>query len=433
MASMATIAAPVSLKTDTPHFMHNRLDLTTLPAEILLSILELLHTSSRISKKASTLISYHLRYESNNRTTSSGDKPRGLVGLLAASRLIAPLARAVLYRTVVLESPRAVALFAKVLLADGSGEKRNAAMDSDGDVAQYVRVLKISLSGPYERKTLNAVVAIVKACTRVISLCLSSDLFNWIYGSMLSSYPNSNTSAQPPRLTLSTYPSMSALHPFIGANINTHPLLINVTHLRISHSQLDGFVQPLAFLRALGPMSHLSHLSLTRRVGRNEDNDRIFAENIISLHDDGYEGVLLQLLAVCFVWDNGASDLYSSRSSSPFFPSSANTSESGEMEENKPLAFIYTLLAQLSYSKRFLAIDIDASVSSYYDGRSSIDPKVHTPINDSSIPCISVPASLIGDADDSFPESRKRNSEDFWQFAERQISFKKQWLSEIDA
>jgi hypothetical protein len=215
-----------------PAYLHG------LPAEILFNILEL----ALLSEKPSTLA--------------------------LISRVIQQFVNAILYRTVILDNPKIIALL-----------HRTASSPSSSHLLTHVKKLAITWDPDHVPFVIERQLGqIVVACTSLRLIAAPSF------------YPIKSLPPAPllhdgsTEVILRTFESLDEIHlPFTPAALTT-----SLTHLRICEPS-NSWHSPLSILSAFRGAPKLTHLQLARRADSNEDNDIIFAEeiqHILSTHKD---------------------------------------------------------------------------------------------------------------------------------------------------
>jgi hypothetical protein len=181
-------------------------------------------------------------------------------GILAVvSKAVHGVVNAILYHTVVLESPEDIALF-------------NRTIRSKPRIffANHVRRLVVTcLRNSPEHQVLN----ILAACTGLQVLVFPSSHLPFTISSRVSHAHDVG-------------PSELILQSLDMKDVCVDPPLIpnsdSLTHLRFCEPS-DVWRSPSSMLASFGPLPHLSHLQLSRRANANKDNDYLFVQDIRTL------------------------------------------------------------------------------------------------------------------------------------------------------
>lgn len=188
--------------------------------------------------------------------------------LARVSKSISNFIDIILYRTVVLDSPQTIALF-----------HRTVRTKSLTFLSERVKRLAVTWKPEsYRTSTRQQVLAIIGACTGLLSLAVPSfpEPIN------LSSVTWETGRGCPSELSIQSYddgacvwsPSLPDASLFSSPDI-TSP----VTHLRVCEPG-DTWHSPSSILSSFGPLPELTHLQLSRRINSNEDNDLTFIEDV---------------------------------------------------------------------------------------------------------------------------------------------------------
>jgi hypothetical protein len=181
----------------------------------------------------------------------SESKPTALIAICKATT---KAVEAILYRTVVLDTPQTTLLFYRTTLSKpraffiGHVKKLIVAWEPYSDPCPTVA--KIMAACP----ALRALVS--PSCYMPISTAMQ-------------------TADGPFEITFQSYEGSDASKVVPPLEKISRPL----THLRFCEPS-DGWHSPSSMLSTFGPLPHLSHLQLSRRAGANVDNDVAFAEDI---------------------------------------------------------------------------------------------------------------------------------------------------------
>lgn len=174
----------------------------------------------------------------------------------------------IIYRTVILDSARSVALFHKII------ERRSANF-----LALHVKKLIISWSPIPHSASARQIWDIVGACSSGLrSLALPNGFHPQSIAAVISSHEGLY------ELTIESYDEVdrlgrcASLH-YLPAAFNGGS---NLTHLRICEPSMH-WCSPAAILESFGQLPHLTHLQLARRIHANDENDIIFVEDICNL------------------------------------------------------------------------------------------------------------------------------------------------------
>ncbi|KZV66451.1 hypothetical protein PENSPDRAFT_654918 [Peniophora sp. CONT] len=172
-----------------------------------------------------------------------------------------------LYRTVVINTHRALALLA-----------RTAAMNPRL-LATHVRAFALSVDGPVSHDMLGVV---VRMCSNLHTLVLPGSA---LQGLRVPRNVVSLPYPAPKHVTLSEWSSPHLWH-VAPAPESTHiptELLAEVTHLSIAGPPAAVWARPKEILSALGNPKALTHVLFARRTGGNETNDAEFAADCMAL------------------------------------------------------------------------------------------------------------------------------------------------------
>lgn len=190
--------------------------------------------------------------------------------LAIISKAISTFIETILYRTVVLHSKDAVALF-----------HRTAQTKSKTFLATYVKKLVVTWNIMPHSLTSDQLWEIMAACVGLRSLILPSGYHPLSVASILRS-PDRDGLCE---LTLQAYDEedelgrCTSMHylPFESTTAATNEA--SLTHLRICEPSV-GWSSPSCILESFGPLPHITHLQLSRRINANEENDLIFMEDV---------------------------------------------------------------------------------------------------------------------------------------------------------
>ncbi|KAJ7072672.1 hypothetical protein C8F01DRAFT_257580 [Mycena amicta] len=179
--------------------------------------------------------------------------------LAAVSRAFSTLIAAILYKHVVLDTPKKLSLFARTVR---------------GKTPDFVQSQVKSLAVTIDQWSFNAtsrmeLEAVVAACNGVRILSLPRP---GILSSALSRHTPSRI--LPSELTIQSFD-------FSPSPTDSYSLATSLTHLRVSEPG-DVWYSPLSILAFFGARidNVLSHLSLARRMEANIDNDEVFIEEV---------------------------------------------------------------------------------------------------------------------------------------------------------
>ncbi|KAJ7594919.1 hypothetical protein C8J56DRAFT_821993 [Mycena floridula] len=215
--------------------------LFTLPAELILDILEL----SLVSSKPSVLA--------------------------CICRTVKTFIEAIIYRTVVLSAPKTVTLF-----------HRTAEAKSASFLASHVKKLVVTSNVVPHSQQARQIWEILTACRGLKTLALPAGFHPITLASILSAPCHEALSEltiqacdeldQAGRVTSLHYPTKFILSPSASY----------LTHLRICEPS-QGWCSPASILDAFGPLPNLTHLQLARRINANEENDALFMEDVTQI------------------------------------------------------------------------------------------------------------------------------------------------------
>ena len=205
----------------------SRSPLLNLPPELILDILELSLTKAKPS------------------------------ALAAVSKMVSTFVESIIYRTVVLDSARAVSLFHRTI------EARSSLF-----LASHVKKLVVSWSPTAPNAFTRLLWDIVTACTGARSLTIPTGF----HPVSLSSSHHDTLS----ELTIESYDELGGC-----ASLSRQPSP-SLTHLRICEPSMQWY-SPASMLESFGPLLYLTHLQFARRIHANDENDLIFMEDICNL------------------------------------------------------------------------------------------------------------------------------------------------------
>ncbi|KAF5380510.1 hypothetical protein D9615_004687 [Tricholomella constricta] len=184
--------------------------------------------------------------------------------LALVSKAFSKVVDAILYRTVILDSPNTVRLFHRTIhsktrpFLTGHVKRLVVTWWPDSDTSQ------------------TQIHDIISACAGIRALISPS--FRWPIN--ISAAKSSVESG----LTAITIQSFDEDHGILTHVSENQPLIFSktLTHLRFCEPSAMWY-SPTSMLAAFGPFPHLSHLQLARRANANESNDIMFANSVRKL------------------------------------------------------------------------------------------------------------------------------------------------------
>ncbi|KAF6760206.1 hypothetical protein DFP72DRAFT_805621 [Ephemerocybe angulata] len=160
----------------------------------------------------------------------------------------------VLYRTVILSSPRAILSFHRT----ATGSPR---------LSSSVKKLAVTWDGWDWPNPLDSQISeVVKACKNIQALDLSA----------LNHIPNLASHHHLKEVTSPLFIDEPSTENFAAC-------ADNITHLRFTEPNEYGWIGPREMLEKFGNPTNLSHLQLSRRTGANMDNDEKFANQVADI------------------------------------------------------------------------------------------------------------------------------------------------------
>ncbi|KAI0034713.1 hypothetical protein K488DRAFT_83776 [Vararia minispora EC-137] len=222
----------------------SKITLDTLPSEVLLDILR-----------------YAIPQPSWSRNKVS------VSTLAVVNRTLYAACAALIYRTVVLRSPRALALFARTA-------KAHPALP-----AAHVRSLAFTCDTRMRPELRSFLGVAIRACSSLHTLVIPGAA---LPGLILP--PAAHPVPAPKHVTLNGWGDIQALYADPTAPSPTYPadLFRQTTHLSLAGPPAV-WARPCDILHALGGPTRLTHLCLARRTGGNTDNDAEFVSDVLAL------------------------------------------------------------------------------------------------------------------------------------------------------
>ncbi|ESK97363.1 hypothetical protein Moror_17794 [Moniliophthora roreri MCA 2997] len=197
----------------------------------------------------------------------------------------------ILYRTVVLNSNDTVNLFYRTTLSKTSSF-----------LSTHVKHVVLTFAPDHSSLQFRRIRDILPACTGLRSLSLPS-------GYELDSALTLVRAVNSDVLSELIVHSHEGLLSQSRLGLQQHSVCnASLSHLRISEPG-DGFISPRSVLSSFGPLPHLTHLQLSRRINSNEQNDRLFIDDLDTILKDRPDLKVLVVSIFPLPWTPAGTDV----------------------------------------------------------------------------------------------------------------------------
>jgi hypothetical protein len=216
--------------------------------------------------------------------------------LASVSKTINDFINYIIYHTVILDSEQSTTLFIRTVQSK-----------PDSFLANYVRKFVLTWNPiPYSSQA-HDIWNILDGCTGLKALVLPEGFHPISLAHLVCNVHKDSVQ----ELTISSYTEMDELGRITTLFTSSHDILhsaslfSSLTHLRICEPS-HGWFSPSQILDTFGGVPNLTNLQLNRRINSNEENDIIFAEEIVETLKTRKELKLLVVGLFAQTWDTGA-------------------------------------------------------------------------------------------------------------------------------